>query len=162
VVLNTSMPREIARRYRGRGCDLEDLEQTACVALVSALRRSDPTGGHDFLSYAVPSIRGEVRRYFRDFGWMVRPPRSVQELQPRINAELAAMQAQGCFTPPRWIPRCPRRRARRSATYSWSRRIVHLRFVEELTQAEIADRLGLTQSQVSAPCSGSLSSYVTG
>ena len=46
----------------------------------------DPTHGSDFLSFAVPTIRGEIRRYFRDFGWTIRPPRSVQELQTKITA----------------------------------------------------------------------------
>ena len=86
VLLNMPVARSIARHYRGRGCDLEDLEQTACLALVRAVDRFDATSAHDFLSYAVPSIRGEVQKYFRDVGWMVRPPRSVQELQPLLIA----------------------------------------------------------------------------
>ena len=43
------------------------------------------TTGHDFLSYAVPTIRGELRKHFRDHGWMIRPPRRIQELQARIS-----------------------------------------------------------------------------
>jgi RNA polymerase sigma-B factor len=76
----------VAARYRRRGIPDEDLEQVACLALVRAARRFDPARGHDFLSYAVPCIRGEIRRYFRDQGWMVRPPRAIQEMQGRISA----------------------------------------------------------------------------
>lgn len=75
----------IARRYRNRGIDTDDLEQVALLGLTKAAHRFDPGAGHDFLSFAVPTIRGEVRRHFRDCGWTVRPPRRVQELQARIG-----------------------------------------------------------------------------
>jgi RNA polymerase sigma-B factor len=52
---------------------------------VKAARGYDPERATDFLSYAVPTIRGEVRRYFRDHGWTVRPPRTVQQAQARIT-----------------------------------------------------------------------------
>ncbi len=86
VVLNLCVASSIAGRYRNRGIPEEDLEQVAHLALVKAARRYDPSAGHDFLSYAVPTIRGEVKRHFRDHGWSVRPPRRVQELQARISA----------------------------------------------------------------------------
>jgi len=53
---------------------------------VKAVKGFKADRGADFLSFAVPTIRGEVRRYFRDNGWTVRPPRSIQELQARITA----------------------------------------------------------------------------
>lgn len=84
VVANLGMARTIASRYRSRGISLEDLEQVASAALVRAVQRFDVTLASDFLAFAVPSIRGEVRRYFRDNGWMVRPPRRVQELQSQV------------------------------------------------------------------------------
>jgi RNA polymerase sigma-B factor len=118
---------EIARRYHGRGIPAEDLGQVANLGLVKAVQGFDPAQGNDFLSFAVPTIRGEIRRYFRDFGWTVRPPRSVQEVQARLSgaeaelvqqlgrsprpSELAehlgvdlelvldSMSANGCFTP---------------------------------------------------------------
>ena len=82
---NLALARSMAARYRNRGIDLDDLEQVALLGLTKAAHRFDPEAGHDFLSFAVPTIRGEVRRHFRDCGWMVRPPRRVQELQARIN-----------------------------------------------------------------------------
>jgi RNA polymerase sigma-B factor len=128
-LVSTNMPvaRAVAARYRSRGIPLEDLEQVAYLALTKAALRFDPRAGHAFLSFCVPTIRGEVRRHFRDHGWMVRPPRRIQELQQRVLAaqaeltfrlgrpaaarELAdhlgeevddvreAMDSQGCFTP---------------------------------------------------------------
>jgi RNA polymerase sigma-B factor len=81
-----SIARSMASRYRNRGIELDDLEQVALLGLTKAAQRFDPDAGHDFLSYAVPTIRGELRRHFRDIGWAVRPPRRIQELQARIAA----------------------------------------------------------------------------
>lgn len=86
IEANAGVARGIARRYRNRGIDLDDLEQVALLGLTKAAQRFDPEAGHDFMSYAVPTVRGEIRRHFRDSGWTVRPPRRVQELQARINA----------------------------------------------------------------------------
>jgi RNA polymerase sigma-B factor len=77
--------RSMAARYRNRGIDLDDLEQVALLGLTKAAQRFNPDAGHDFMSYAVPTVRGELRRHFRDYGWMIRPPRRVQELQAKIR-----------------------------------------------------------------------------
>ncbi len=69
--------RRLAPRYR----DLGDLRQVGCVGLINAVHRFDPVRGDAFVPYAVPTISGEVKRYLRDLGWFVRPPRSVQELR---------------------------------------------------------------------------------
>lgn len=96
VRLNMQVATEIARRYHGRGVPGEDLDQVACLGLVKAVKAFDPSHGSDFLSFAVPTVRGEIRRYFRDFGWTVRPPRSVQELQARlVSAEAELFQRLG-------------------------------------------------------------------
>src|SRR3954454_15070903 len=86
VRLNMTVASDVARRYRGRGVASDDLDQVAFLGLVKAVKGFDPALGHDFLSFAVPTIRGELRRYFRDLGWTVRPPRSIQELQTKIVA----------------------------------------------------------------------------
>ena len=127
IETNASVARSMASRYRNRGIDLDDLEQVALLGLTKAAQRFDPAAGHDFLSFAVPTIRGELRRHFRDSGWMVRPPRRIQDLQTRIAgareelesglgrsprpSEIAAhlgeqtsdvveaLAADGCFTP---------------------------------------------------------------
>ncbi|MQM25647.1 SigB/SigF/SigG family RNA polymerase sigma factor [Glycomyces albidus] len=75
----------IARRYAGRGVGMDDLVQVANVGLIHAVDRFDPLRGVDFLSFAVPTVMGEVRRYFRDTAWPVRLPRRLQELRMAIN-----------------------------------------------------------------------------
>ena len=96
IRLNMVIAGELARRYHGRGIAADDLDQVANLGLVKAVQGFDPGQGNDFLSFAVPTIRGEIRRYFRDFGWAIRPPRSVQELQSRITtAEGELFQALG-------------------------------------------------------------------
>ncbi len=85
VRLNLPAARAVARRFRNRGIPDDDLLQVACLGLVQAVQRFDVDQGHDFLSFAVPTMRGELRRHFRDQGWMIRPPREIQELQARIG-----------------------------------------------------------------------------
>ena len=83
----------LAMRYRGRSIAYDDLYQVACLGLVNAVRGFDPSRGVDFRGYAVPTIRGELRRHFRDAGWTIRPPRRIQELQPRLwEAEATLVQ----------------------------------------------------------------------
>lgn len=91
IRLNMSVASDVARRYHGRGIAADDIDQVAFLGLVKAVRGFDPTLGDDFLSYAVPTLRGEIRRYFRDAGWTVRPPRSVQEVQARVIAAEAGL-----------------------------------------------------------------------
>lgn len=86
IELNMVVAADCARRYRGRGIATDDLDQVAYLGLVKAVRGFDPERGYDFLSFAVPTIRGELRRHFRDQGWALRPPRSIQELQTKILA----------------------------------------------------------------------------
>ncbi|MGZ6697810.1 MAG: SigB/SigF/SigG family RNA polymerase sigma factor [Solirubrobacteraceae bacterium] len=74
------LARGCAARYAGRGEPFDDVFQVACVALLKAIRRYDVTRGGAFSSYAVPTIVGEIKRYFRDRTWSVRPPRDLLEL----------------------------------------------------------------------------------
>lgn len=76
----------IARSYSGRGIEDDDLDQVARLALVKAARHFDPQRG-DFAPFAAASVRGEIKRHFRDFGWGVRPPRRVQELRALIRGD---------------------------------------------------------------------------
>ena len=93
IETNAGVARSMASRYRNRGIDLDDLEQVALLGLTKAAQRFDPGAGHDFLSYAVPTVRGELRRHFRDAGWMIRPPRRVQDLQGRISRAQHELEA---------------------------------------------------------------------
>lgn len=74
----------IARRYTGRGVDFDDLSQIAAVGVILAVDRFDHTTGATFLGFAVPTVLGEVRRYFRDRTWAVQVPRRTKELQQRL------------------------------------------------------------------------------
>jgi RNA polymerase sigma-B factor len=85
VTLNLPVADSLAQRYSARGLPLEDLVQEARLALVRVVESFRPEYGHDFLSYAVPSILGALRKQFRDSGWTVRPPRRIQEAQQAIN-----------------------------------------------------------------------------
>src|SRR4051812_33692451 len=80
------LARNLARRYANRGEPLDDLEQVACVGLMKAIDRFDPGREVRFATFAVPTIAGEIKRHFRDRGWMLRVPREVQELSARLTA----------------------------------------------------------------------------
>jgi RNA polymerase sigma-B factor len=156
----------------------------------------------DLLVYAVPTIRGEVQRWFRDQSWMVKPPRRLQEMQWKVNrgierlqqelgreptdAEMCehlhcsadelteTVQSYGCFQPPsldRPIAKAdgptvgdtlPDETAEQNAAEARAtlspavrrlpprdRRIIYLRYVQDRSQTEIGDELGVTQMQVS-------------
>src|SRR5699024_8999549 len=70
---------------RRKGVDAADLKQVAYVGLVAAARRYRPDKG-DFGAFASVTISGELKKYFRDHAWSVRPPRRVQELKPVVTA----------------------------------------------------------------------------
>jgi len=78
------LARNIARRFAHRGDYPEDVEQVAAVGLVLAVDRFDPARGIDFLSFAVPTITGEVLRYFRDRAYPIRTPRRLRALQSMV------------------------------------------------------------------------------
>jgi RNA polymerase sigma-B factor len=127
IELNVPVARSIAHQFHNRGESSDDLDQVAYLGLVKAVNGFDPEKGDEFLAYAVPTITGEVKRYFRDAAWAVRPPRRIQDLQGEItpaveelsqllgrsprSAEIAdhlgreeeeiveALACGGCFTP---------------------------------------------------------------
>jgi RNA polymerase sigma-B factor len=202
ILLNRGVAEAVASRYQGRGVAREDLRQVAYEGLTKAVHRFDPATRNDLLTFAVPTIRGELLRHFRDHGWSVRPPRRVQELQWRVNQKIEeleqelghepsdteikeslgisdddyreAIEAFGCFQPTSleqpaaadstatlgtFIPDEDHESAASEARVILSpvvrrlperdRRILQLRFFEDLTQAEIGEDLGVTQMQVS-------------
>jgi RNA polymerase sigma-B factor len=81
----------IARRFDGRGEPHDDLVQVARVGLVNAVIRFDVETGSDFVSFAVPTIMGEVRRHFRDNSWSVKVPRRLKELHLQLGAAAAEL-----------------------------------------------------------------------
>jgi len=198
------LARGLARRYGRSSEPFEDLLQVASLGLLKALDRYDPGRGHAFASFAVPTILGEMRRYFRDSGWAVHVPRGTQERALRVRdaqARLAgkhgrtptvnqlaeyleldfedvldALQAiQAYETQSLDAPRpCADGEVvaygetvgedderyeliELDATVTTvlghiaprDREILRMRFVEDLTQTEIAERVGVSQMQVS-------------
>src|SRR6478735_9954005 len=89
----------MAGRYEGRGIEHDDLVQVACLALVKAVRRYKPGHAPSFAAYAVPTISGELKRWFRDRGWVVRPPRRLQELRADLQAVRSALEQELGTTP---------------------------------------------------------------
>ena len=82
---NIALVRHIARRFLGRGQELDDLVQTGCIGLLRAIRSFDLSRGYAFSTYAVPLIFGEIRRFLRDDG-----PIKVSRTQKRLGAALSA------------------------------------------------------------------------
>jgi RNA polymerase sigma-B factor len=73
-----------ARKFYGRGEELEDLQQVALIALADAVDRFDPSVGARFSTFALATIFGALKRHLRDRTWLVRPPRSVSERGLRV------------------------------------------------------------------------------
>jgi RNA polymerase sigma-B factor len=83
----------LARRYSYTSETKDDLEQVAYVGLVAAINRYDPTRGKSLRAFAVPTILGELRRYFRDAGWSVHMPRPLQERSRTVREAVTALSA---------------------------------------------------------------------
>lgn len=94
AIIERSLPiaDHIAHRFSNRGEPFDDLVQVARVGLVNAVNRFDVETGSEFLSFAVPTMMGEVRRHFRDHGWAVKVPRALKDLHRQLirsQAELS-------------------------------------------------------------------------
>jgi len=88
AVVTSALPLadSLAVRLAGRGVETDDLVQVARTALVAAVQRYRPGSGRGFEAFVVPTIRGELKRHFRDCGWTVRPPRRLQELRAELSS----------------------------------------------------------------------------
>jgi RNA polymerase sigma-B factor len=91
----TPFVRATARKYSGRGEELDDLVQVGMLGLVKAIEGFDFGRRGRFISYAGPTISGEIKRHFRDHLWAVHVPRSMQELQARLTVEEGRIERQG-------------------------------------------------------------------
>ncbi|WP_132878487.1 SigB/SigF/SigG family RNA polymerase sigma factor [Tamaricihabitans halophyticus] len=91
VTEHLPIAKHVARRFANRGQAPDDLVQVATIGLINAVDRYDPNRGTDFLSFAVPTVMGEVRRHFRDTGWAVRVPRRLKELHLAISSASARL-----------------------------------------------------------------------
>ncbi len=94
VVMHLNVVRYLAAKFANRGEPVEDLIQVASVGLLKAIDRFDPERGVEFITYAMPTILGEIKRYFRDKGWAVRVPRRLQELSLAVNREAESLSVE--------------------------------------------------------------------
>ncbi|MHA6511837.1 sigma-70 family RNA polymerase sigma factor [Tessaracoccus sp. Z1128] len=173
VVLHLDLCESLARRYANRGIDLDDLVQVARVGLVCAVQRFRQEAGN-FVPFAVATITGEIKRHFRS-GWMIRPPRRLQELKPdddgprsaereglalafrplSLDAASPTGEAPAALQLPaedpdlELLPDLVTLHSAMRRLGPLERRVLHLRFVEDLAQADIGRRLGVSQMQVS-------------
>jgi RNA polymerase sigma-B factor len=88
------LARFAAARFRHGTEPFDDLVQVASVGLLNAIDRFDPDNGASFSAYALPTITGELRRHFRDRGWMVRPPRDLQEQSLKVERITQQLRAE--------------------------------------------------------------------
>ncbi|MEU3606769.1 SigB/SigF/SigG family RNA polymerase sigma factor [Streptomyces sp. NPDC035033] len=206
VELNLSLVKFAARRFRGRAEPMEDIVQVGTIGLIKSIDRFDPGRGVEFSAFALPTIVGEMKRFFRDTGWAVRVPRRLQELRIELAKASDALEQRDGHRPGRaalaerlhlaeetvaegelaanayaahsldspvgddetGAPQgtAGRRTAVEEPAYELiddlnslgpllaelderDRLILSLRFGEELTQAEIGRRVGLSQMHVS-------------
>ncbi len=198
------LARKLARRYNGAREPFEDLLQVASLGLVKAVDRFDTGRGTAFSSFAVPTILGELKRYFRDLGWAVHVPRGAQEQALKVEEayqklttrtgrapsvpdlaeylelgiedvlealETSAAHHSASLDAPRddgegeagtladafgetderfeVIEANATISAAARHLSSRERRVLVLRFVEDLTQTQIAEEIGVSQMQVS-------------
>jgi len=198
------LARRMARRYRRSDEPLDDLVQVATLGLIKAIDRFDPARETAFSSYAVPTMLGELKRYFRDNGWAVHVPRGMQERVMQVDSAVkdlsrklgrspsAAEVSEALGLSTEQVLEAMEAASAYDAvslesyrfgdegdgeTYAESigveddrfelveygaaiaptlaalpardRIVLHLRFVEDLTQAEIAERVGVSQMHVS-------------
>ncbi|MGP3775765.1 SigB/SigF/SigG family RNA polymerase sigma factor [Streptomyces sp. SDT5-1] len=202
VELNLNLVHYAARRLRVRGDSYEDVVQVGTIGLIKAIDRFELQRGAEFTSFALPTVMGEIKRFFRDTTWAVHVPRRMQELGLNVERartrleqadghtptvpELAAhlgldegqveegLTAAGCSTAASldWstaddpddsladrigchdaeLAKAENVQALKPMIAALSpreRRLLALRFVEELTQAEIGRELGVSQMHVS-------------
>lgn len=93
------LARSLARRYRHAGEPLEDVLQVASLGLIKAVDRFNADREIAFSSFAVPTVLGEIKRYFRDRTWAVRVPRGLQELSQRVDRAVSELSDELCRQP---------------------------------------------------------------
>ena len=94
-----ALARAVARKFSGRGVETEDLEQVAGMALLKALERFDPARGFRFVTYAVPTITGDVRNYLRDKSGLMRMPRDMRQRLYQMTQEQERFEREHLRTP---------------------------------------------------------------
>ena len=93
------LAKAVARKFMGRGAEIEDLEQVASIALLKALERFEPQRGNQFVTFAVPTITGELRNYLRDRASLVRMPRDLRQRLFQMSREQEAFEREHLRAP---------------------------------------------------------------
>lgn len=93
------LARKLAARYSNPHEPIEDLVQVASVGLLGAIDRFDPDRGVGFPAFAIPTILGELKRYFRNTGWSAHVPRGAQELALRVDRAIRQIEARSGHHP---------------------------------------------------------------
>jgi RNA polymerase sigma-B factor len=149
--------RSVARRYAGGVEPLEDLVQVGSIGLIKAVDRYDAGRGVSFAAYATPFVAGEIRHHLRDRCGPVRVPRRLQAEGVRVVA--VGLDCAGDAAQADPAAQTQERLALGAALRALrprERRILQLRFAEDLSQAQIASRTGLSQVHVSRTLRGAL------
>jgi RNA polymerase sigma-B factor len=94
IELNMSLVRFAARRFSNRADQMEDILQVGSIGLIKAIDRFDPDYGVEFVTFAMPTILGEIKRYFRDTSWSVHVPRRLQEMRLALAKAADALAAE--------------------------------------------------------------------
>jgi RNA polymerase sigma-B factor len=100
VLRHLPLARSLAARYARGPEPFDDLLQVACLGLIKAVDRYDPERPCAFTTFAVPTILGELKRYFRDGTWAVRVPHSVHDGAMRVRAVQRTLPARRAAEPP--------------------------------------------------------------
>jgi len=140
--------RAIARRYGGRGGELEDLVQAGALGLVRASSRFDPDRGIAFASFAAPAVEGEIRRHLRE--------RAGHEMPHDVGSIEGATDLSGDPEPEAESESRLLLEGSLQALDERERQIVFLRFNADMTERQIASKLGISQAHVSRLLKGAL------
>ena len=142
--------RTVARRFARTDESFEDLVQVGTIGLIKAVDRYDAGRGVALGAYATPSIAGEIRHHLRDRSAPVRVPRRLQAEGVRVTT--VTLEGTATSAPPTRVAEAHERLALGAALralHPRERQVVQLRFGEDLSQAQIAARIGLSQVHVS-------------
>jgi RNA polymerase sigma-B factor len=149
--------RSLAQRFAGRGERIEDLVQVGSIGLIKAVDRFEPERGVGLATFAIPNILGEIRRHLRDRATLVRIPRREQGASAPLRDGARAPLPLGDATGPAVSEDDAFRRSEDRVVVSSSlsrlhrreREALRCRFFADMTQVEIARRLGISQTQAS-------------
>ena len=138
----------LSRRYRAPGCEAEDLRQVARLGLVKAAKRYRESGNHGFMAFAVPTINGELKRHLRDHSWVAQ---QIQQNGPPTSYEDRGHHVILAVEDPAYerVEQALTLKAALKDSSEEDRRLLHLRFVLELSQGQIAQEFGVSQMQIS-------------